>query len=185
MWEVPVDGLHKILVEWGAEFDNFDPVTQVRTIYMAWSKLWDRRGLMKGIGGGARIDVMGFASLFVSQLKAPAPLLPVSHRSPPPFLHQILHRTVSVNVFKGEDVALALEEIVPQRQYTVQVTGASMGSKCDIRLPILRPLSSKTLATAPTCCPPFQYTHVCECPERITDLLGRHLRREFPLLFRR
>ena len=28
-WEVPVGASHKILVEWGAEFDNFDPVTQV------------------------------------------------------------------------------------------------------------------------------------------------------------
>ena len=29
VWEVPVGDSHKILVEWGAEFDNFDPVTQV------------------------------------------------------------------------------------------------------------------------------------------------------------
>ena len=29
VWEVPVGDTHKILVEWGAEFDNFDPVTQV------------------------------------------------------------------------------------------------------------------------------------------------------------
>ena len=36
---------------------------------------------------------------------------------------QILHRTVSVNVFKGEEVEQALEEVVMQRQFTVQVGG--------------------------------------------------------------
>ena len=34
---------------------------------------------------------------------------------------QILYRTVSVNVFKGEEVEQALEEVVMQRQFTVQV----------------------------------------------------------------
>ena len=29
VWEVPQGKDDKLLVEWGAEFDNFDPVTQI------------------------------------------------------------------------------------------------------------------------------------------------------------
>ncbi|GAX82531.1 hypothetical protein CEUSTIGMA_g9958.t1 [Chlamydomonas eustigma] len=60
VWEVPLGETRKLLVEWGAEFDNFDPVTQ------------------------------------------------------------ILHRTVSVNILNGDSVELGMEEVVMQRQYTVQ-----------------------------------------------------------------
>ncbi|KAG1672919.1 hypothetical protein FOA52_012364 [Chlamydomonas sp. UWO 241] len=60
VWEVPAGTDHKILVEWGADFDNFDPVTQV------------------------------------------------------------VHRTVSVNVLRGDEVESSMEEIVMQRQFTVQ-----------------------------------------------------------------
>lgn len=35
---------------------------------------------------------------------------------------QILHRTVALNVMKGEDVESSLEEVVKQRQFTVQVS---------------------------------------------------------------
>ncbi|MEW5306851.1 MAG: hypothetical protein WDW36_009289 [Sanguina aurantia] len=59
VWEVP-HGERKVLVEWGAEFDNFDPVTQV------------------------------------------------------------IDRTVSINVFKGEVLEDSLEEVVQYRQFTVQ-----------------------------------------------------------------
>ena len=34
---------------------------------------------------------------------------------------QILYRTVSINVLKGDDVEQSVEEVVPYRQYTVQV----------------------------------------------------------------
>jgi len=69
IWEVPMGGAGrpedsaagtKLMVEWGAEFDNFDPVTQV------------------------------------------------------------LDRTVSISVLKGEEVVQGLEEVVPARQFTVQ-----------------------------------------------------------------
>jgi hypothetical protein len=30
VWEVPKGNGEKVFVEWGAEFDNFDPVTQAR-----------------------------------------------------------------------------------------------------------------------------------------------------------
>ncbi|KXZ46346.1 hypothetical protein GPECTOR_44g25 [Gonium pectorale] len=53
-------GGSKLLVEWGNELDNFDPVTQ------------------------------------------------------------IIFRTVTINVCRGEDVEEALEEVLPQRQYTVR-----------------------------------------------------------------
>lgn len=69
MWEVPLSPPSgssqssvewKLMVEWGAEFDEFDSVTQV------------------------------------------------------------VNRTVSVTTFCGEKVVHSLEEVVPQRQYTVQ-----------------------------------------------------------------
>eukprot|EP00195_Chlamydomonas_chlamydogama_P005377 CAMPEP_0202890652 /NCGR_PEP_ID=MMETSP1392-20130828/992_1 /ASSEMBLY_ACC=CAM_ASM_000868 /TAXON_ID=225041 /ORGANISM="Chlamydomonas chlamydogama, Strain SAG 11-48b" /LENGTH=373 /DNA_ID=CAMNT_0049574267 /DNA_START=80 /DNA_END=1201 /DNA_ORIENTATION=+ len=60
VWEVPQGKNKKIFVEWGAEFDNFDPVTQ------------------------------------------------------------IIDRTVSISVLKGEEVEQSIEEVVPYRQYTVQ-----------------------------------------------------------------
>ena len=49
---------------------------------------------------------------------------------------QILHRTVSVNVFKGEEVEQALEEVVMQRQFTVQVGGGVRAPPCCL-LPVL------------------------------------------------
>lgn len=34
---------------------------------------------------------------------------------------QVLHRTVSVNVLQGDAVEMSMEEVVLQRQFTVQV----------------------------------------------------------------
>lgn len=59
VWEVPYKG-DKVFVEWGAEFDNFDPVTQ------------------------------------------------------------IIYRTVTINVLRGDDVVDSVEEVVPYRQFTVR-----------------------------------------------------------------
>ncbi|KAG2446869.1 hypothetical protein HYH02_008026 [Chlamydomonas schloesseri] len=60
VWELPQDNGDKVFVEWGAEFDNFDPVTQ------------------------------------------------------------IIFRTVTINVLRGDDVVDSVEEVVPYRQYTVR-----------------------------------------------------------------
>ncbi|PNW76619.1 hypothetical protein CHLRE_11g467740v5 [Chlamydomonas reinhardtii] len=60
VWELPQENGDKVFVEWGAEFDNFDPVTQ------------------------------------------------------------IIFRTVTINVLRGDDVVDSVEEVVPYRQYTVR-----------------------------------------------------------------
>ncbi|PNH08460.1 dTDP-3-amino-3,4,6-trideoxy-alpha-D-glucopyranose [Tetrabaena socialis] len=59
VWEVPYNG-DKVFVEWGAEYDNFDPVTQ------------------------------------------------------------IIFRTVTINVLRGDNVVDSVEEVVPYRQFTVR-----------------------------------------------------------------
>ena len=82
MWEVPLSlpngapSQHKILVEWGAEFDEFDSVSQV------------------------------------------------------------VNRTVSVTTFCGEKVEDSLEEVVSQRQFTVQeikLLGSINGLELDVQ----------------------------------------------------
>ncbi len=47
-------------------------------------------------------------------------------RAAPAAAPQVLHRTVTINVFEGEDVVECLEEVVLQRQFTAQV-GACLG----------------------------------------------------------
>lgn len=126
------DGSMTVLVEWGREGDEFDLAQQVNGGQLIhggregcgrrWRRL--RAAVLSGRGGGPA-----------------GPRLQTHLPPPPPNLTpcpaaQVLHRTVGLSCYRGDDLASSEVEVVAQRQYTLQevdlltrATGFEVGAR--------------------------------------------------------